>query len=314
VTSLRIGFAGTPQFALPALRALLASEHRVVGVLTQPDRPAGRGRELRASPVKLLAATRPGLPIAQPSTLKTGEGRAALEQWAPDLLVVVAYGLILPPAVLELPRLGCLNIHGSLLPRWRGAAPIQRAILAGDAETGVSIMRLDAGLDTGPVFLERRHPIGMHDSAGDVHDALAELGAAALMECIAGLAAGTLQASPQPADGVTYAAKIDKSEARIDWPASAIALDRQVRAFNPWPIAETRFAGEPLRVLRARVAESQGCHGAAGTLLGVADDGLRVACGEGVLAIRELQRAGKRPVSARDFANAIRLDGIRFGT
>jgi methionyl-tRNA formyltransferase len=313
MSSLRIAFAGTPQFALPALRVLLASVHRVVGVLTQPDRPAGRGRELRASPIKLLAQ-KAGLPLAQPATLKTPEGRAALAAWTPDLLVVVAYGLILPPAVLALPRLGCVNIHGSLLPRWRGAAPIQRAILAGDAETGVTIMQLDAGLDTGPMLLERRRPIHSHDTAGDLHDALSELGAAALAEAVEGLSAGTLRSRPQPADGATYAPKIEKSEARIDWSAGAAALDRQVRAFNPWPMAETSFAGESLKVLRARVAEQPASDAAPGTVLGIADDGLRVACGEGVLAVSELQRAGKRPVSARDFANAARLDGLRFGT
>jgi methionyl-tRNA formyltransferase len=309
---LRIAFAGTPQFALPALRALLGSRHELVGVLTQPDRPAGRGQHLRASPVKLLA-TEHRLPVAQPQNLKTPESRAELARWAPDVLVVVAYGLILPPPVLVLPRLGCVNIHASLLPRWRGAAPIQRAILAGDAETGVSIMQLEAGLDTGPVLLERRRSIGMHETAGDVHDALAELGAAALIEALDGLAAGTLEARAQPSAGVTYAAKIEKREARLDWGASAIQLDRKVRAFNPWPVAETLLAGEHLRVLRTRVAEPASTDAAPGTLLGIAEDGLRVACGEGVLAIGELQRAGKRPVSARDFANAVRLDGLRFG-
>jgi methionyl-tRNA formyltransferase len=312
MTSLRIAFAGTPQFALPALRALLKSRHRVVGVLTQPDRPAGRGQQLRASPVKLLAQET-HLPLAQPATLKTTEGRAELTQWAPDVMVVVAYGLILPPPVLALPRLGCVNIHGSLLPRWRGAAPIQRAILAGDAETGVTIMQLDAGLDTGPMLLERRRPIGSQDTAGDLHDALSELGAEALMEALDGLAAGTLKARAQPAEGVTYAAKIEKSEAALDWSRSAIQLDAQVRAFNPWPIAETRLAGETLRVLRARVAASNGTEAEPGTLLGLADDGLHVACGDGVLAVRELQRAGKRPVAARDFANAVRLIGLRLG-
>jgi methionyl-tRNA formyltransferase len=313
VASLRIAFAGTPHFALPALRALLASRHRVVGVLTQPDRPAGRGRELRASPVKLLA-TEAGLPIAQPATLKTPEGRVALHEWSPELVVVVAYGLILPLSVLSMPRLGCLNIHGSLLPRWRGAAPIQRAILAGDTETGVSIMQLEEGLDTGPVLLERRHPIGTHDTAGELHDSLAELGAAALLDTIEAIVDGTVVVRHQPADGVTYAAKIEKSEARIDWSGAAVAIDRQVRAFNPWPVAETGFAGETLRVLRARVAAESGAHGTPGTLLGIGDDGLCVACGDGVLAVGELQRAGKRPVSARDFANAVRLDGIRFGS
>jgi len=312
MTSLRIAFAGTPQFALPALQALLKSRHQVIGVLTQPDRPAGRGQQLRSSPVKLLALDA-HLPLAQPSTLKTVESRAELTQWAPDVLVVVAYGLILPPPVLALPRLGCINIHGSLLPRWRGAAPIQRAILAGDAETGVTIMQLDAGLDTGPMLLERVRPIGSQDTAGDLHDALSELGAAALLEALDGLAAGALKPRAQPAEGVSYAPKIEKSESPLDWSVSAIHLDRKIRAFNPWPVAETRFAGESLRVLRARIAEPVGAHDAPGTLLGIAEDGLRVACGEGVLAVRELQRAGKRPVSARDFANAVRLAGLRFG-
>ena len=309
--SLRIAFAGTPQFALPALRALLASRHRVVGVLTQPDRPAGRGRELRASPIKLLA-TEHGLPLAQPATLKTGEGRAVLHGWAPDLLVVVAYGLILPSPVLMLPRMGCLNIHGSVLPRWRGAAPIQRALLAGDAETGITIMQLDEGLDTGPVLLERRRAIGLRDTAGDLHDALSELGAAALLEAIDGLITGALLPRAQSAEGVTYAAKIEKTEARINWSTSAAQIDRRIRAFNPWPVAETRLAGEGLRLLRSSVADAQAREAAPGTVLGLADDGLRVACGAGVIAISELQRAGKRPVSARDFANAVRLAGLRF--
>jgi methionyl-tRNA formyltransferase len=282
-------------------------------VLTQPDRPAGRGRELRASPVKLLAAEH-HLPVAQPATLKTAEGRAALHGWSPDLLVVVAYGLILPAPVLLLPRMGCLNIHGSVLPRWRGAAPIQRAVLAGDAETGVSIMQLDEGLDTGPVLLDRRRPIGLHDTAGDLHDALADLGAAALLEAIEGLISGEILPRAQPKEGVTYAAKIDKAEARIDWRDTAVQLDRKIRAFNPWPVAETRLAGEGLRLLRASVADTHARDAAPGTVLGLAEDGLRVSCGEGVLAVSELQRAGKRPVSARDFANAVRLAGLRFET
>jgi len=309
---LRIAFAGTPHFALPALRALLQSPHRVVGVLTQPDRPAGRGRELRASPVKLLAAEH-GLPLAQPSTLKTEEGRAALASWQPDLLVVVAYGLLLPKAVLQLPRLGCLNIHGSLLPRWRGAAPIHRALLAGDAQTGVTIMQLDEGLDTGPTLLERSRAIGPHETSGNLHDALAELGAQALVEAIEGYSSGALQPRAQPAEGVTYAAKIEKAEARLDWSLSAAELDRRIRAFNPWPVAETAFAGETLRVWRAAVADPASAGSAPGTLLGVDAAGLRVACGQGVLSISELQRAGRKPVPARDFANAVRLDGQRFG-
>jgi len=309
----RIAFAGTPHFALPALRALLNSAHPVVGVLTQPDRPAGRGRELRASPVKELA-TQHALPLAQPATLKTEEGRAPLVSWQPDLLVVVAYGLLLPKAALQIPRLGCLNIHGSLLPRWRGAAPIHRALLAGDTHTGVTIMQLDEGLDTGPTLLERSRAIGPHETAGDLHDALAELGAAALMEAIEGVVAGTLQPRPQPADGVSHAAKIEKSEARIDWSLTAAEIDRRIRAFNPWPVAESSLGGETLRLWRASVADATAVTAPPGSLLGVDEHGLRVACGRGVLAISELQRAGKRPVSARDFANAVRLDGQRMGT
>jgi methionyl-tRNA formyltransferase len=314
MTPLRIAFAGTPQFAVPALRALLDSRHQVVGVLTQPDRPAGRGRELRASPIKLLAAAQRSLPVAQPATLRTPEGRAELESWAPDLIVVVAYGLILPTAALQLPRFGCLNIHGSLLPRWRGAAPIQRAILAGDAQTGVSIMKLDEGLDTGPVLIERARAIGDLETAGDVHDALAGLGAAALLEAIEGLVAGTITPRPQSSEGVSYASKIEKAEALLDWSGAANDIDRRIRAFNPWPAAETRFAGESLRLLRSTVAQPAGQAGEPGVLLGLAEEGLLVACGTGVVAVSELQRAGRRPVLARDFMNATRTAGARFGT
>jgi methionyl-tRNA formyltransferase len=315
VNTLRIAFAGTPEFACPALEVLLASRHAVVGVLTQPDRPAGRGLELRASPVKLIALAR-GIEVDQPATLKTPESRARLAAWQPDLLVVVAYGLILPQAVLDIPRLGCLNIHGSLLPRWRGAAPIQRAILAADRETGVAIMRLEAGLDTGPVFLSRRIAIGEHATAGEVHDALREVGAAALMEVVDGLAAGTAVAVPQVVDGVTYAHKIEKSEAAIDWSRDAPAIDRQIRAFNPWPIAFTTLAGEPLRIHSASVGAAAGVRPLAtapGEVLRLEGDHLLVACGSGVLGITQLQRAGKRMVSAREFANAVALPGLRFG-
>jgi methionyl-tRNA formyltransferase len=297
VNTLRIAFAGTPEFACPALEVLLASRHAVVGVLTQPDRPAGRGLELRASPVKLIALAR-GIEVDEPATLKTPESRARLAAWQPDLLVVVAYGLILPQAVLDIPRLGCLNIHGSLLPRWRGAAPIQRAILAADRETGVAIMRLEAGLDTGPVFLSRRIAIGEHATAGEVHDALREVGAAALMEVVDGLAAGTAVAVPQVVDGVTYAHKIE------------------IRAFNPWPIAFTTLAGEPLRIHSASVGAAAGVRPLAtapGEVLRLEGDHLLVACGSGVLGITQLQRAGKRMVSAREFANAVPLSGLRFG-
>ncbi|MDB6087927.1 MAG: Methionyl-tRNA formyltransferase [Gammaproteobacteria bacterium] len=252
MSALRVAFAGTPDFAVPALEALLRSGHRVVGVLTQPDRPKGRGRQIAASPVK-TAALAHGIPVSQPQSLKAEADRVELAAWRPDVLVVVAYGLILPRAVLALPRFGCINIHASLLPRWRGAAPIQRAILAGDTETGVTIMLMDVGLDTGPMLLQERVPITASDTGGSLHDRLAALGASALLEGLDKHAAGTLAAVPQPSEGVTYAAKIEKAEALIDWTRDARAIERQIRAFNPWPIAETRLDGEQLRVFAAAV-------------------------------------------------------------
>jgi methionyl-tRNA formyltransferase len=323
VTALRIAFAGTPDFALPPLRALLASPHRVVGVLTQPDRPKGRGRELAASPIK-LAALASGLPVSQPQTLKTPIGRADLLEWRPDVLVVVAYGLILPQAVLVLPRLGCVNIHASLLPRWRGAAPIQRALLAGDSKTGVSIMLMDVGLDTGPVLLERPAPITPDDTGGSLHDRLADLGATTLMEALDGFVQGDIKPRAQPAEGATYAAKIDKAEALIDWRRSAWDIERQVRAFNPWPVAETRLEGEQLRIHEARAASSESAAMASvsgrdprasepGQIVGLAHEALLVACGQGILAVTRLQRPGRRPIVARDFANSVDLPGRRLG-
>jgi methionyl-tRNA formyltransferase len=316
---LRIAFAGTPDFALPALEALAVSPWQLVGVLTQPDRPAGRGRELNAGPVKRRALEL-GLPVAQPARLKSDAELAALAAWAPDLLVVVAYGLLLPPAVLSLPRLGCLNIHGSLLPRWRGAAPVQRAVLAGDAETGVTIMQLDAGLDTGPTYLHRALPIAPDATSGELAAQLARLGATALIEVIDGLVAGTARAVPQPAEGASYAHKLEKREGLIDWQADARALQRQVCGCNPWPVAETVFAGAQLRVWRAQAVAAdagsvagEGGALAAGTVLGLAADGLRVQCGHGVLAISELQAAGKRRMSATEFAGPRRLAGSRLG-
>jgi methionyl-tRNA formyltransferase len=322
VTALRIAFAGTPEFALPPLRALLSSPHQVVGVLTQPDRPKGRGRALAASPVK-LEALQHGLPVSQPDTLKTESGQADLTAWRPDALVVVAYGLILPKPVLSIPRLGCINIHASLLPRWRGAAPIQRAILAGDPETGVSIMLLEAGLDTGPVFLERRVPITAQDTGGSLHDRLADLGAQALLDVLDGIARGQLEARPQVADGVTYAAKIDKEEALIDWRRSALEIERQVRAFNPWPIAQTHLDGEQLRI-HAAYAVAGASHAAdfrspaeshslePGRIVGLIEGAVLVACGQGVLALTSIQRPGRRAVAARDFANSVSLTGRRL--
>ncbi len=309
---LRVAFAGTPDFAVPPLEALRASGHELVGVLTQPDRPKGRGQQLAASPVK-QAAQRHGLTVLQPQSLKNEAARAEVAALRADVLVVVAYGLILPQAVLDLPRLGCVNIHASLLPRWRGAAPIQRAILAGDAETGISIMQMDAGLDTGPVLLKRRIPIGENDTGGSLHDKLAALGAPALLEALEGLAGGTLRAEPQPSTGVTYAEKLQKAEAPIDWSRDAIAIERQVRAFNPWPVAETRLAGEQLRIFMARAQNEDSNDAAPGTVVAARDDAIVVACGHGALRITELQRAGRRPLGARDFLNSCDLAGQRLG-
>ena len=313
---MRIVFAGTPEFAVPPLSALAASRHEVVGVLTQPDRPAGRGRRVEHGAVKVFALAH-GLPVAQPATLRTAEGRAPLVGWNPDVMVVVAYGLMLPPEALALPRYGCLNIHASLLPRWRGAAPIQRALLAGDAETGVAIMQMDAGLDTGPVLLERRVTIGPDEDSPALHARLAALGALALLEALDGIEAGTLEPRPQASAGATYAAKLDKSEARIDWREDAAAIARRIRALRPWPVAETALQGGQVRIHRARAlpdaAPAGPAPGAApGALLGLEDDMLVVACGRGRLGIFELQRAGRRSMTAREFANGLRADEGTF--
>lgn len=306
---LRVAFAGTPDFAMPALEALAHSGHRVVGVLTQPDRPAGRGRQLQASAVKVCALAH-GLPVSQPVRLSSDAERADLVGWAPDLLVVVAYGLILPRAVLQLPRLGCVNIHASLLPRWRGAAPIQRAILAGDADSGVCIMRLEATLDTGPVYARQRVAIG-DATAGELEAVLAQRGASLLLPVVDALENGTAEAVPQPEQGITYAHKINKSEAAIDWNASAASIARRVRAFNPRPVAESNLGPERVRIWRAH-ALSVGAGGDAGAVQGLRDEALIVACGDGLLAIEQLQLPGRKPVSARDFAHAHTLPGIRF--
>ncbi|HXB17787.1 MAG TPA: methionyl-tRNA formyltransferase [Steroidobacteraceae bacterium] len=309
---MRVAFAGTPQFALPALEALLEF-HRVVGVLTQPDRPSGRGRHLSASPVKTLAEAR-HLPLLQPASLREAAPLAQLAAWEPEVLVVVAYGLILPRAVLELPRHGCLNIHASILPRWRGAAPVQRAILAGDAATGVTIMQMDEGLDTGPVLLTREIAIGAHDTGGSLHAALAALGAAALLEALEGLASGALSARPQPGEGASYAAKIEKSEARIDWARDAAAIERQVRAFDPWPIAETMLEGQRLRIHSAENVEvkAEKSH-EYGAIVSLRDDIMLVQCGRGLLGIRKVQKPGGRVLQVSEFAHNLDLVGRRLG-
>ena len=304
---------------MPALAAL-AARHEIVGVLTQPDRPQGRGRKLAFGPVKEAALAR-GLSLAQPLTLKSAEGRAPLAAWSPEVLVVVAYGLLLPQAALVIPRHGCLNIHASLLPRWRGAAPIQRALLAGDAVTGVTIMQMSEGLDTGPMLLRRAVPIAGDATGGSLHDELAALGAALITEALEALGRGALTAEPQPAEGVTYAAKIDKAEARIDWDEDAAAIGRKVRAFSPWPVAETLFAGQQLRVHRAyvlpenepneRLSEAKNIEN--GTIFALRDDYFAVRCGHGALAVTEVQLPGRRSICARDFSHSHPLLGQRLG-
>ncbi len=301
---LRVVFAGTPEFAVPCLDACRAvAGIELIAVYTQPDRPAGRGRQLAASAVK-HAALDAGLAVEQPESLKTAAAQQRLRELAPDLLLVVAYGLILPRAVLAVPRLGCWNVHASLLPRWRGAAPIQRALLAGDAETGVCLMQMEPGLDTGPVLLTRRTPIAADDTGGRLHDRLAALGASVLGEGLARVARGeALAARPQPEIGVTYAHKLDKAEAVLDFAEPAVALARKVRAFDPWPVAEAVLAGERLRVWAALALPGH-ADAAPGTLLGASRDGLDLATGSGILRITRVQRAGGRPLPVADFLNA----------
>jgi methionyl-tRNA formyltransferase len=306
---LRIVFAGTPDFSVPPLRALLATGHAVVAAYTQPDRPAGRGRKLSASPVKQLALEH-GVPVLQPVNFKAAADVDALEALHADLMVVVAYGLLLPQRVLDAPRLGCVNIHASLLPRWRGAAPIQRAILAGDAETGITIMQMEAGLDTGPMLHVRSLAIAPDETGGSLHDRLSVLGAEALLEILPRIADGTAEPRRQDDALATYARKLLKDEARVDWSRPAVEIERQVRAFNPWPIAETLHAGEPLRIWQARAMPGAGAPGA---VLATGREGIDVGTGEGILRILSLQLPGKRPTEARDFLNAHDLGGTVLG-
>jgi methionyl-tRNA formyltransferase len=301
---MRLVFAGTPAFGASALRALLEAGHDVAMVLTQPDRPAGRGLRARPSEVKALAVAR-GLPLAEPTMLKSGEALEGLRSARAQVMVVAAYGLILPPSVLELFPLGCINIHASLLPRWRGAAPIQRAILAGDRETGISIMRMEAGLDTGPVYLTRSLVIDPDDTAGSLHDKLAALGGRCVVQVLAGLEADDIRAIPQPDHSVTYAKKIEKHEATIDWSRAAAQIERQVRAFNPSPVASTSLRGAPLRVWRASVVFQQ--QDTPGRVIEATDAGILVGCGSGALLLQDLQRAGGRPLPAADFLRGIPL-------
>jgi methionyl-tRNA formyltransferase len=314
---LRLGFAGTPEFAVPALDALQEA-HGICAVFTQPDRPAGRGRSVHASPVKSRAAEL-GLPVHQPANFKSPEALQILRDLRLDALVVVAYGLILPQAALESPMLGCINIHASLLPRWRGAAPIQRALLAGDAKTGITIMRMEEALDTGPVLAARELEIGARDTAEVLYGRLSQLGAELIVDTLAELGAGRVHETPQPAEGHTYAAKIDKAEALIDWRQDAVQIGRQIRAFNPWPVAETRFHDAQIRIWEAELCESPArslgeptANPAPGTVLAAAGDGIEVACGRGTLRILRLQLAGRKPLAAREFIQGRKLDGERF--
>ena len=309
--SLRIVFAGTPEFAVPSLRALLNSPHRILCVYTQPDRPAGRGRKLTPSPIKDLALAQ-GIEVRQPLSLKGEAEVAALAALQPDLMVVVAYGLLLPRGILEVPRLGCINVHASLLPRWRGAAPIQRSIEAGDRETGVTIMQMEAGLDTGPMYLAKAIPIGAEDTGGLLHDRLAELGASALQDALPGIAQGTLRPRPQDDALATYASKLSKDEALIDWTRPAADLARKVRAFNPWPVAQTRWGDGVLRIWGAR-ALAGGDTVSAGQVLTASKSGIDVKTGDGILRITELQAPGKRPMTTAEFVNAHKVEGAAFG-
>lgn len=301
---IRIVFAGTPDFSVPPLQRLIDSGLAPIAVLTQPDRPAGRGRQLLSSPVKQAAAAA-GISVYQPSTLRSAEAIDLVSGLEPDLMIVVAYGLILPEGVLCIPQNGCWNIHASLLPRWRGAAPIQRAIEAGDRESGVCIMQMDEGLDTGPVILSRSVPLGDHETGGSLHDRLSELGASALLECVQRLVRGeAVGVRPQPESGVTYARKLDKAEARLDWNEPAEILERRIRAFDPWPVAWCKAGEERVRIWKAVLGgETHDCR--PGTVLAAGRQGIDVATGKGVLRLLELQRPGKRRMGVEHYLNAV---------
>ena len=303
-------FAGTPEFARTSLQALIASGVTPIAVLTQPDRPAGRGKRLTASPVKHLAQEL-GIPVLQPARLGDPAVISELENLEPDIMIVAAYGLLLPQSVLDIPARGCVNVHASVLPRWRGAAPIQAAILAGDAQTGVSLMAMTAGLDSGPVYASATLPIGARESAGELHDRLADLGGRLLLEKLDSIAAGTLVAVPQDDSCSTYAGKIDTQDAAMDWSRPAIELQRVVSAFNPTPGAWFMLDDERIKCWEAEVCARGACE--AGTIISADQDGIVVACGEDALRLTSLQRPGKRRVAAREFAAQINLRDRRLG-
>ena len=309
-------FAGTPEFAVPSLRMLAGGPHRIAAVYTRADRPVGRGRRMAASPVK-AAALELGLPVEQPESLRAPAARDRLAAHRPEIVVTAAYGLILPPEVLAIPPSGCINVHASLLPRWRGAAPVQHALLAGDAETGATIMRMDDGIDTGDVLLARACPIRPDDTAGSLTDRLARIGAEALGEAMAGLAAGRITPRPQDESAATLAPRIRKADALLDWSGDARDLERRVRAFDPWPAAFTFAGEEPLRILRAEAVaapDSDPAPPPPGTVVRAGTTGIEVRAGTGRLRVLRLQRPGKRPMDAREFLNGRRLDpGSRLG-
>ncbi|WP_436893753.1 methionyl-tRNA formyltransferase [Siccibacter turicensis] len=302
--SLRIIFAGTPDFAAHHLDALLASAHQVVGVFTQPDRPAGRGKKLMPSPVKVLAQEH-NVPVFQPASLRPAENQQLIADLNADVMVVVAYGLILPKAVLDMPRLGCINVHGSLLPRWRGAAPIQRSLWAGDAETGVTIMQMDVGLDTGDMLYKLSCPITAQDTSATLYDKLAGLGPQGLLETLRQLATGEAQPAVQDDTLVTYAEKLSKEEARLDWRLPAEQLERCIRAFNPWPVSYFIIDEQPVKVWKASVLETESS-AAPGTILDAGKQGIQIATARGVLNIEELQPAGKKAMKAHELLNSRR--------
>lgn len=311
--ALRIVFAGTAAFAVPALQRLSRAPQCLVGVYTQPDRPAGRGRRLHSSPVK-VAAQACNLPVYQPASLRSTPTQAELAALAPDLVIVAAYGLILPPQVLAIPPLGCLNIHASLLPRWRGAAPIQRAIIAGDSRTGITLMRMDAGLDTGAILTQHECTINADDTAGDIHDRLAALGAELIAATLPRWVAGEIEPRAQDPAQATYAAKLHKEEAVIDWQHPAAEIARRIRAFNPWPVAYTHHHGHVLRVWLAQALTATPAAAAAGDVVEIGAAGIDVATGEGLLRIEELQIPGRQRQRAKEFLNGYALTpGDRLG-
>jgi len=303
--SLRIIFAGTPDFAARHLAALLSTQHHIVGVLTPPDKPAGRGKKLTINPVKELALTN-NIPVYQPTSLKPEENHEWIKALQPDVMIVVAYGMILPKAVLDIPRLGCLNVHGSLLPKWRGAAPIQRALWAGDTETGVTIMQMDVGLDTGDMLYKASCPITHQDTSASLYAKLAELGPKALINTLDLIISGELKAEKQDDSLANYAEKLSKEEAKINWSLSAQQIERCIRAFNPWPMSFFMLDDQPVKVWEAQVIASDNTNQIPGTLLKADKTGIYIVTGEGILNITKLQPSGKKPMASADFLNSKR--------